>query len=113
MFRAKSKNAGVPIIELTPTRDILASLGALPEKKFLLVGFAAETENLEKNARDKLTKKRCDVVIANDVSASGLGFESEENALTILLPDRISRVLPRASKRDLAIALVKILCEIK
>ena len=107
------KREGVPVIELVPTRDILASLGALPEKKFLLAGFAAETEDLEKNAREKLEKKRCDVVIANDVSAPGLGFESEENEVCIFLPDQTSRVMPRAAKRDIAIGLVKILCALK
>ena len=111
--RKIKKNEGIPAIELVPTRDILASLGALREKKFLLAGFAAETENLAQNARTKLEKKRCDVVIGNDVSAPGLGFESDENALTIFLPDHSSRVLPRASKRNLAKALVKILCEMQ
>ena len=107
------KSGGVPAIQLVPTRDILASLGALPSKNFLLAGFAAETEELEKNAREKLKKKRCDAVIANDVSVPGLGFESEENELTIYLPDQKGRVLPRGSKRDLANALVKILCAMK
>ncbi|MCX6966866.1 MAG: hypothetical protein NTZ46_03640 [Verrucomicrobia bacterium] len=108
--RKIKKSAGIPMIELVPTRDILASLGALPEKKFLLAGFAAETDDLEKNAREKLEKKRCDVVVANDVSAPGLGFESDENELTIFLPDQPGRVLPRGSKSDIAKVLVKILC---
>ena len=107
------KREGVPVIELAPTRDILASLGALHQKKFLLAGFAAETDDLEKNAREKLEKKQCDVVIANDVSAPGLGFESEENELVIFLHDQNSRVMPRAAKRDLANDLVKILCALK
>jgi len=111
--RKIKKNEGVPTIDLTPTRDILASLGALKEKKFLLAGFAAETDDLEKNARTKLEKKQCDVVIGNDVSAPGLGFESDENELTIFLPDHSSRVLQRASKRDLAKSLVKIFCGMK
>ena len=111
--RKIKKREGVPTIELVPTRDILASLGALDEKYFLLAGFAAETGDLEKNAREKLEKKRCDVVIGNDVSAPGLGFESDENELTIFLPDHSSRVLPRGSKRDLANALVKILLELQ
>ena len=111
--RKIKKHEGVPRIDLVPTRDILASLGALPAKNFLLVGFAAETDELEKNARQKLEKKGCDVVIGNDVGASGVGFESDENEVTIFLPDQSSRVFPRASKRDLANDLVKILCELK
>jgi len=108
--RKIKKNAGVPSIELVPTRDILASLGAIFPRNFLLAGFAAETDELEKNAREKLQKKQCDVVVANDVSAPGLGFESDENELTVLLPNQSSRVLPCGTKRDLANALVKILC---
>ncbi|MEI8233837.1 MAG: phosphopantothenoylcysteine decarboxylase [Verrucomicrobiota bacterium] len=108
--RKIKKRDGVPEIKWVPTRDILASLGAMCEKNFLLAGFAAETDDLEKNARKKLENKQCDAVIGNDVAAPGLGFESDENALTIFLPDHSSRVLPRASKHDLAKALVKILC---
>lgn len=108
--RKIKKNEGVPAIELVPTRDILASLGAMRPKKFLLAGFAAETNDLEKNARKKLEKKQCDVVIGNNVSAPGLGFESDENELTLFLPDQSSRVLPRASKISLAQTLIKILC---
>ena len=107
------KREGIPVIELVPTRDILASLGTLKTKNFLLAGFAAETDDLEKNAREKLEKKQCDVVIANDVSAPGLGFESNENELTIFLPDQSGRVLPRATKCDLAAELVKMLCALK
>ena len=111
--RKIKKRDGSPAIALVPTRDILASLGALRPKNFLLAGFAAETDDLEKNAREKLEKKQCDAIIGNDVSAPGLGFESEENALTVFLPDQKSRVLPRATKRDLANALIKILCALK
>ena len=111
--RKIKKREGIPVIELVPTRDILASLGALKQKNFLLEGFAAETDDLEKNAREKFVKKQCDVVIANDVSAPGLGFESDENELTVLLPDQSSRVLPRGTKRDLANDLVKILCALQ
>lgn len=107
------KRDGVPVIELVPTRDILASLGALSEKKFLLAGFAAETDDLEKNARIKLSKKQCDAIIGNNVSAPGLGFESDENEITIFLPDQTSRVLSRAPKAELAKSLVKILCALQ
>lgn len=108
--RKIKKHEGLPQLVLEPTRDILASLGALHPRNFLLAGFAAETNDVEENARKKLVKKGCDAVIANDVSAPGLGFESDENALTIFLPDQSSMVLPRDSKRNLATALVKILC---
>ena len=111
--RKIKKTEGIPTIELVPTRDILASLGALPEKKFLLAGFAAETNDLEKNARKKLEKKHCDIVIGNNVAAPGLGFESDENELAIFIPDQTSKVLPRATKLELAQTLVKILSALK
>jgi phosphopantothenoylcysteine synthetase/decarboxylase len=111
--RKIKKREGVPQITLVPTRDILASLGAMGARKFLLAGFAAETNDIVENSRKKLVKKQCDVVIANDVSAPGVGFESNENELTILYPDQSSRILPRASKQSLAEELVKILCELK
>jgi phosphopantothenoylcysteine synthetase/decarboxylase len=107
------KHDGIPRIELVPTRDILASLGALSSRKFLLAGFSAETDDIVENSRKKLAKKHCDAVIANDVSAPGVGFESNENALTILYPDQSSRILPRSTKQSLAKELIKILCEMK
>jgi phosphopantothenoylcysteine synthetase/decarboxylase len=103
------KHEGTPQIVLVPTRDILASLGAMTERKFFLAGFAAETENIAVYAQKKLHEKRCDAIIANDVSAPGLGFDSMENEVTIFYPDRTSRVLPRADKRDIARELVNIL----
>lgn len=111
--RKIKKREGTPQITLVPTRDILASLGAKKPRQFLLAGFAAETDDIAENAREKLEKKQCDVVIANDVSAPGVGFESNENALTIFYPDQTSRELPRAGKQSLAGELVKILAEIK
>ncbi|MEI6350854.1 MAG: phosphopantothenoylcysteine decarboxylase [Verrucomicrobiota bacterium] len=111
--RKIKKHEGIPNITLVPTRDILGSLGAMSGKKFLLVGFAAETNNVEENARKKLREKHCDVVIANDVSVPGQGFESDENELTIFIPDQNGRVFPRAEKRELAKSVIAILTELK
>ncbi len=108
--RKIKKHEGAPQIALVPTRDILASLGAIRERKFFLVGFAAETENLAAYAQKKLREKACDAIIANDVSAPGLGFDSDDNEVVIFYPHLPSRVLPRSNKRDLAHALVNILC---
>jgi phosphopantothenoylcysteine synthetase/decarboxylase len=109
------KRDGMSQIALIPTRDILASLGALESRRFLLAGFAAETNDLAGNAQRKLREKRCDVIIANDVSQPGIGFESEENAVTLYFQDQASRVLPRAGKHELGRALIKIIvdCAIK
>ncbi len=111
--RKIKKGDGAPRLELVPTRDILATLGAIGERKFLLAGFAAETDNLAANAQKKLASKRCDLIVGNDVSKEGLGFESDENAVTLFLPDQTSRVLNRATKREIARQLIAILCELK
>ncbi len=95
-------------LELIPTRDILASV-AKSERNFLVVGFAAETENVEENARTKLREKNLDMMVANDVSDSATGMESDENALTILFRNGEMRKFSRASKKILAHELVKIL----
>lgn len=81
------KQEGEELLRLVRTADILAGLGArfagLPERP-LLIGFAAETENLEENAREKLARKRLDLIVANDVSAAGAGFASAENRVLLL-----------------------------
>ena len=104
------KHRGVPKIELVPTRDILASLSPLAtsRKKLRVVGFAAETESLAQNAQKKLQKKRCDLIIANDVSRIDTGFESDENELTLFFRDGKIATLPRENKNALAKKLIKI-----
>jgi phosphopantothenoylcysteine decarboxylase / phosphopantothenate---cysteine ligase len=97
-------------LELIPTRDILASLGE-EDRHFLLVGFAAETSNLDEYARKKLREKNCDLIVANDVLT---GMESGENEVTIFFRNGEQRKLSRASKTIIARELVKIfsnLCE--
>lgn len=77
------KHHGVPQIVLEPTVDILAGLGANKPDGQVLIGFAAETNDLEANATDKLTRKGADYIVANDVSAPGVGFAHDTNAVTI------------------------------
>lgn len=107
------KGEGGAEIALVQTRDILASLGALEGRRFLLAGFAAETNDLVENARRKLERKRCDVLIANDVSGAEIGFESDENAVRLFFPYRESVDLKKASKRELAGQIITILDEMK
>lgn len=105
----KMKKQSVPFaLELVPTRDILASL---PKKgrSYFVVGFAAETHDLEKNARQKLRKKNCDMIVANDVSKADSGMESDENSVSIFCRDGESRKISRASKKIIARELVKII----
>ncbi len=108
----KLKKAGEALtLELVRTADILGSA----RKKFgftgTLVGFAAETENLEANARDKLVRKHCDLVIANDVSKPGIGFDSDQNEILLVYPEH-SEPLPPASKHDLSHQLVSVISEL-
>ena len=102
--KIKKRVAGISL-ELIPTRDILQSLGQRQNRKFLLVGFAAETDHLEANAREKLRKKNCDIIVANDTR---VGMESEENELLILFRDGEMKKISHASKKILARELVKI-----
>ena len=90
------------------TRDILDSLGHRQDRRFLLVGFAAETNDLEQNAMQKLLDKNCDVIIANDVSSSNSGMESDANEVTVLFQNGERQKISRAPKRNIARELVKI-----
>ena len=101
------------VLELAPTRDILSSLRDIPPPRPLIVGFAAETENVAEFARKKLREKNCDLIVANDVSRMDTGFESDDNALTLFFASGETRVLPRASKQKLAARLVEICEELK
>jgi phosphopantothenoylcysteine decarboxylase / phosphopantothenate---cysteine ligase len=74
----------------------------------VVVGFAAETNDVEKHAREKLRAKALDLIAANDVSEAGIGFESEENALTVFSADS-RHSLPRGSKRVVARELLKLI----
>jgi phosphopantothenoylcysteine synthetase/decarboxylase len=98
-------------LELVKTRDILGSARTPLGFSGTLVGFAAETENLEANAREKLTRKGCNLIIANDVSKPGIGFDSDQNEVIMVHPDH-TETLPLASKHDLAHQLVQAILEI-
>jgi len=90
-------------LELEPTPDILAAVAQAKEKgKRVLVGFAAETEDLVKNARAKLRAKRLDIVLANDVTQAGAGFDVETNQVTLVTRDGQTIPLPKMSKLAVA-----------
>jgi len=99
------KRVGNLSLELIPTRDILDSLGRRQNRKFLLVGFAAETNDVEENAAQKLRAKNCDIIVANDAR---VGMESDENEVGILFRDGAIRKISRAPKKILARELVEI-----
>ena len=100
------KHQGVPTITLEPTPDILAQLGSLKPAHQVLVGFAAETENLVDNARGKLERKNLDLIVANDVSAPGVGFAHDTNAVTILSALGEMKSVALANKRTIATAVL-------
>jgi phosphopantothenoylcysteine decarboxylase/phosphopantothenate--cysteine ligase len=88
------------LLELEPTADILAELAAKKTHQ-LIIGFAAETENVLENARKKLAKKSLDAIVVNDVSREGTGFDSDRNAATILTHDEVVEV-PETTKWEVA-----------
>jgi len=95
------KTAARVSLELDPTPDILAELGR-KKGDFLLIGFAAETQNLQQESRRKLESKNCDIVVGNLVGSRDLGFETDDNEVVLTLRTGPAIALPRASKRVLA-----------
>jgi phosphopantothenoylcysteine synthetase/decarboxylase len=110
--RKIKKSGDTLTLELVRTADILGSARHPFGFTGTLVGFAAETENLEANAREKLARKLCDLVIANDVSQPGIGFDSDHNQVLLVYPDRTTS-LPFASKHDLSLQLVDAIVALK
>lgn len=102
------KAGGVPEIVLEPTPDILAGLGAAKRPGQILVGFAAETGDLVAQAQSKLERKNLDLVVANDVSQPGVGFQHDTNAVTFVRPGGELESHPLSDKRDIARALLDI-----
>jgi phosphopantothenoylcysteine decarboxylase/phosphopantothenate--cysteine ligase len=100
------KAGGVPQVVLEPTNDILAALGAQRRPGQTIVGFAAETDDLRANAADKLTRKGIDLIVANDVSAPGVGFEHDTNEVVILAADGTAQEIPLTDKRAIARAIL-------
>jgi phosphopantothenoylcysteine decarboxylase/phosphopantothenate--cysteine ligase len=99
------KSDGVPEIVLERTVDILAGLGARKHPGQTLVGFAAETDRVRQNATSKLVAKGADLIVANDVTAPGAGFEHDTNHVVILNADGTEREVPLADKRAVARAV--------
>jgi phosphopantothenoylcysteine decarboxylase/phosphopantothenate--cysteine ligase len=95
------KTAARLSLELDPTVDILAELGRRKGDR-LLIGFAAETQNLQQEARRKLESKNCDMVVGNLVGGTDSGFESDNNQVTLALSTGENIALPRAGKREVA-----------
>jgi phosphopantothenoylcysteine decarboxylase/phosphopantothenate--cysteine ligase len=96
----KIKHSGPVQLDLEPTADILAEI-ARHKQGQIIVGFAAETENVIENARKKLLSKSLDAIVVNDVSHDGVGFDSERNAVTIITQHEVIDV-PETTKWEVA-----------
>ncbi len=96
----KIKRTGRLTLDLEPTIDIIAELSRRKRGQ-IVIGFAAETENVLENARKKLASKSLDAIVVNDVSKPGIGFDSERNAVTILTPSDVITV-PETTKWEVA-----------
>lgn len=107
------KDRGVPEVVLEPTPDILAGLGERKPAGQVLVGFAAETDDLLANATAKLQRKNLDLVVANDVSAPGVGFQHDTNAVTLVRADGSQRTVPLTDKGTIAKVVLDTVGEIR
>ena len=104
--KLKKRGAGAPTLTLTENPDILAEVAALRKgRPPVVIGFAAETENLVDNARHKLARKGCDLIVANSVAAKDGGFGGPDNQATIVSHDGVE-AWPRMAKTELASALI-------
>src|SRR5260221_4996225 len=98
----KIKKGHAPLtISLEPTTDILAEVARDKGQK-IIVGFAAETDHVAENARQKLAAKNADMIVANDVTAEGAGFDHDTNIVTLFARDGRDLALPRMSKSEVA-----------
>ena len=97
-------------LRLVATKDILMEASKIKTRQFV-VGFAAETQNLVESALKKLRKKKLDLIVANDISAPGIGFQSDNNQVTLIDSDEKIENLPRMTKKEIAnILLDRISC---
>ena len=105
--RKLKKEDGVPKLELERTEDVLSALADLRRSDQTLVGFAAEHgDGAVAQGRGKLERKRLDAIVVNDIARSGIGFESDDNEVTILTADGGERHVPRARKELVAQAVL-------
>lgn len=109
--KIKKRGDGQLTLHLVPTEDILAQMGADKRAGQVVIGFAAETNDLMKNANAKLMKKHADMIVANDVSRTDIGFGVDTNAVTILRPNQAPESWPRQSKGMVAKKLIRMAAE--
>jgi len=109
--KLKKTAAGISLV-LVPTVDILESVRAHPRRgRVLVVGFAAETDDLLANAAEKLRRKGLDLIVLNDVGAPGVGMGADDNAVTVLDPGGVVLTVDRSPKLEVARRLVALVGE--
>ena len=104
------KRDGIPQVELTATPDILGTVASqsVEKKRFqVVVGFAAESQNLLANAAEKLRSKKMDMIVANDISSTDAGFAVDTNRVTFLFANGTQEILPLMSKTEVAEKIVE------
>lgn len=106
------KTSETMTLELIKNPDILGSARNSFSYREVLIGFAAETENLEENARGKLERKGCDLIVANDVSRKDIGFDTYENEVLLVFPDR-TETPAKESKHHLAHVILDAALDLK
>jgi phosphopantothenoylcysteine decarboxylase / phosphopantothenate---cysteine ligase len=106
------KSSSELTLKLEQTEDILAALGKMKGNR-ILVGFAAETESLLEHAGKKLEAKNLDLIVANDVTAAGAGFDIDTNRVTLISRNRTSKTLPLLSKREVADLIIDSIISLK
>ena len=108
------KNTESLTINLERTEDILSAVAANRHEGMLVVGFAAESENLLENARNKLRTKQVDVIVANDISERNVGFDFDTNAVTILSRNNYNHVqLPLMTKQEIADQILDVIVKLR
>ena len=105
------KEEGIPEIELEPTVDILKALDKARKVDQLIIGFAAETKNLLENASKKLESKNLDLIVANDVSAPGVGFGHDTNSVSVIDRNGASTEISLCDKKEIARNIIDIVTE--
>ncbi len=108
----KSEETQQITLQLIENPDILQELGKRKHENLVMVGFAAETENVLANARKKLTKKNLDLIVANDVTVEGAGFATDTNIVTIINKAGEAQTFPKMSKEDVAAAIIDSIIEL-
>lgn len=103
----KTQDSDTMILELVKTKDILADLGKSKTSEQKLIGFALEADNMIENAKDKMQRKNCDMIIANKANVKDSGFGGDNNTITIIKKDNTMKQLPTMSKNDVAMEILK------